>query len=107
MHFNDVSDKAPIQEFDVPLDRNVAEYALIYFMLYARKLTLDSYTPGQQSLATFLRQLSSSASQGVDTTRIYYVGLFGHWTEVYLFVVFTVRQILIFAVKKRPGHYRL
>jgi hypothetical protein len=30
MDFNDVSDKAPVQEFDIPQDRNVAEYAVKY-----------------------------------------------------------------------------
>ncbi|KAG2153967.1 galactose-binding domain-like protein [Suillus clintonianus] len=65
MDFNDVSDKAPVQEFDIPQDRNVAEYAV----KTAKFNNVSSLT------------LFFPASQGADTTRIYYVGLLGHWTE--------------------------
>lgn len=65
MDFNDVSDKVPVQEFDIPQDRNVAEYAV----KTAKFNNVSSLT------------LFFPASQGADTTRIYYVGLLGHWTE--------------------------
>ncbi|KAG1821561.1 galactose-binding domain-like protein [Suillus subaureus] len=65
MDFNDVSDKAPVQEFDIPQDRNVAEYAV----KTAKFNNVSSLT------------LFFPAAQGADMTRIYYVGLLGHWTE--------------------------
>lgn len=65
MDFNDVSDKAPVQEFDIPQDRNVAEYA-VKTAKFNKVSSLTLFFP---------------ASQGADTTKIYYVGLLGHWTE--------------------------
>jgi hypothetical protein len=55
MDFNDISDKAPVQEFNVPQDRNVAEYAVKYaaLILPLPGRGADSDTPGRQSLATF------------------------------------------------------
>ncbi|OJA16475.1 hypothetical protein AZE42_06877 [Rhizopogon vesiculosus] len=65
MDFNDISDKAPVQEFNVPQDRNIAEHA-VKTAKFSNVSSLTLFFP---------------ASQGADTTRIYYVGLLGHWTE--------------------------
>ncbi|KAG1726264.1 galactose-binding domain-like protein [Suillus paluster] len=65
MDFNDVSDKVPVQEFNIPQDRNIAEYA-VKTAKFNKVSSLTLFFP---------------ASQGAETTRIYYVGLLGHWTE--------------------------
>lgn len=59
MDFNDISDKVPVQEFDIPQDRNIAEYVVKYVLIYFCPLRRkgsdsESDTSGRQSLATFL-----------------------------------------------------
>ncbi|KAG7450968.1 DUF1000-domain-containing protein [Guyanagaster necrorhizus] len=65
LDFEDVNDKMPIQEFNVVQSREVGEYAV----KAAKFSNVSSIT------------LFFPASQGADTTRIYYVGFLGHWTE--------------------------
>ncbi|KAF8920120.1 galactose-binding domain-like protein [Mucidula mucida] len=65
LDFNDVSDKTPLQEFDIPESRDVGEYAV----KTARFSNVSSIT------------LFFPASQGAETVRMYYVGFMGHWSE--------------------------
>ncbi|KAF7297550.1 PITH domain-containing protein [Mycena kentingensis (nom. inval.)] len=65
LDFNDIEDKAATQEFEVAQGREVGEYAL----RPAKFSNLSSVS------------LLFPASQGADTTQIYYVGFLGHWTE--------------------------
>ncbi|KAJ7465190.1 DUF1000-domain-containing protein [Mycena latifolia] len=63
--FEDVADKTPVQEFAVAQGRDVGEYAL-------RTAKFSNVS----SVSLFF-----PASQGAETTKIYYVGFLGHWTE--------------------------
>nr|GAT56071.1 predicted protein [Mycena chlorophos] len=63
--FDDIGDKTPTQEFVVAQGRDVGEYAL-----RTAKFSNVSWV-----------SLLFPASQGADTTQIYYVGFLGHWTE--------------------------
>ncbi|KAJ7109028.1 PITH domain-containing protein [Mycena crocata] len=63
--FGDITDKAPTQEFEVAQGREVGEYAL-------RTAKFSNVS----SVSLFF-----PASQGADTTQIYYVSFLGHWTE--------------------------
>ncbi|KAE9403604.1 DUF1000-domain-containing protein [Gymnopus androsaceus JB14] len=65
LDFQDVSDKTPTQEFDIPQGREVGEYAV-----------KPAKFPNVSSLTLFF-----PASQGAETVRIYYIGLLGTWTE--------------------------
>ncbi|KAF9024915.1 DUF1000-domain-containing protein [Hymenopellis radicata] len=65
LDFNDVSDKTPLQEFDIPESRDVGEYAV----KIARFSNVSSVT------------LFFPASRGAETVRIYYVGFMGQWSE--------------------------
>lgn len=65
LDFEDASDKTPTQEFDVPQGREVGEYAV-----KAAKFS------GLSSITLFF-----PASQGADTTKLYYVGFLGQWSE--------------------------
>ncbi|KAK0449983.1 PITH domain-containing protein [Armillaria borealis] len=65
MDFEDVNDKTPVQEFDIVQSRDVGEYAV----KAAKFFNVSSIT------------LFIPASQGAETTRIYYVGFLGQWTE--------------------------
>jgi len=65
LDFEDAADKLPTQEFDVAQGREVGEYAV----KTAKFSNLSSVT------------LFFPSSQGADTTRIYYVGFLGHWSE--------------------------
>ncbi|KAK0204590.1 PITH domain-containing protein [Desarmillaria ectypa] len=65
MDFEDVNDKMPVQKFDVVQSRDVGEYAV----KAAKFSNVSSIT------------LFFPASQGAETTRIYYVGFLGQWTE--------------------------
>ncbi|KAF7299400.1 PITH domain-containing protein [Mycena indigotica] len=74
--FDDVADKTPTQEFIVAPGREVGEYAL----RTAKFSNLSSVS------------LLFPASQGADTTQIYYVGFLGHWTERKNSAVITVYE---------------
>ncbi|KAJ7051963.1 hypothetical protein C8F01DRAFT_1033951, partial [Mycena amicta] len=63
--FDDVADKTPTQELTVAQGREVGEYAL----RTAKFSNVSSIS------------LLFPASQGADTTQIYYIGFLGHWTE--------------------------
>ncbi|CCM04683.1 uncharacterized protein FIBRA_06869 [Fibroporia radiculosa] len=65
MDFSDISDRKPVQEFTVAQGREVGEYHV-----------LPAKFPNVTSLTLFF-----PASQGADTTRIYYVGFLGQFTE--------------------------
>jgi len=65
LDFNDVADKTPTQEFDVAQSEDACEYAV-----KAAKFSNLS------SLTVFF-----PSSQGANTTRIYYIGLLGQWSE--------------------------
>ncbi|KAH7919369.1 DUF1000-domain-containing protein [Leucogyrophana mollusca] len=65
LDFSDVADRKATQEFEVVQTADACEYAV-----KAAKFSNIS------SLALFF-----PSAQGADTTRIYYVGLLGHWSE--------------------------
>ncbi|KAF8958327.1 galactose-binding domain-like protein [Flammula alnicola] len=65
LDFNDIADRTPTQEFVVPQNREVGEYSV----KTAKFSNVSSVT------------LFVPASQGDDTTRIYYLGFLGTWTE--------------------------
>ncbi|KAF9565426.1 DUF1000-domain-containing protein [Agrocybe pediades] len=65
LDFDDVNDRTPTQEFDVPQNRDVGEYSV----KTAKFSNISSVT------------LFIPASQGADTTRLYYLGFLGTWTE--------------------------
>jgi len=65
LDFEDAADKTPTQEFDVAQGREVGEYAV----KAAKFSNLASIT------------LFFPASQGADTTKLYYVGFLGQWSE--------------------------
>ncbi|KAF9243562.1 galactose-binding domain-like protein [Melanogaster broomeanus] len=65
LDFNDVEDKTPTQEFEVAEGRDVGEYAV----KTAKFSNLSSVT------------LFIPSNRGADTTRVYYIGFLGHWTE--------------------------
>jgi len=65
LDFDDIFDKIPAQEFNVPQSRDIGEYAV--------KSTKFSNI---SSITLFI-----PASQGAENTRIYYVGFLGSWTE--------------------------
>jgi len=65
LDFEDVTDKRATQEFNIAQAREVGEYAV----MAAKFSNLSSIT------------LFFPASQGADTTQIYYVGFLGHWIE--------------------------
>ncbi|KAI0259876.1 galactose-binding domain-like protein [Gloeopeniophorella convolvens] len=65
LDFNDAAEKEPLQQFDVAVGREIGEYAL-----------KPAKFPNVSSVTLFF-----PASQGAETTRIYYVGFLGHWSE--------------------------
>ncbi|KAG6373304.1 galactose-binding domain-like protein [Boletus reticuloceps] len=65
LDFDDVSDKSPAQEFEVAVGREVGEYAV-----RATKFT------NVTSVTLFI-----PSNQGADTTRVYYIGFLGQWTQ--------------------------
>ncbi|KAI0750030.1 galactose-binding domain-like protein [Daedaleopsis nitida] len=65
MDFSDIADKKPVQEFTIPQGREVGEYHV-----------MPAKFPNVTSITLFF-----PASQGADTTRIYYVGFLGQWSE--------------------------
>ncbi|KIP10974.1 hypothetical protein PHLGIDRAFT_491700 [Phlebiopsis gigantea 11061_1 CR5-6] len=64
LDFNEISERKPTQEFNVPQGREIGEYHVM-----AAKF------PAATSITLFF-----PASQGADTTRVYYVGFLGQWT---------------------------
>ncbi|TFK40099.1 PITH domain-containing protein [Crucibulum laeve] len=65
LDFDDISDKTSTQEFNIAQGREVGEYAL----KTAKFSNVSSLT------------LFFPASQGAETTQIYYVSFIGDWTE--------------------------
>ncbi|KAN0093112.1 Galactose-binding domain-like protein [Tylopilus felleus] len=65
LDFDDVSDKNPAQEFEVAVGREVGEY-----VVRATKFT------NVTSVTLFI-----PSNQGADSTRLYYIGFLGHWTQ--------------------------
>ncbi|KAH8994820.1 DUF1000-domain-containing protein [Lactarius akahatsu] len=63
--FEDAAEKEPLQQYDVAVGREVGEYAV----KPAKFSNVSSVT------------LFFPASQGAETTRIYYVGFLGQWSE--------------------------
>jgi len=63
--FSDITDLKPTQEFTVAQGREVGEYHV-----------MTAKFPSVTSITLFF-----PASQGADTTRIYYVGFLGQWSE--------------------------
>ncbi|KAJ7730723.1 PITH domain-containing protein, partial [Mycena olivaceomarginata] len=62
LDFQDISDKTPTQEFTVAQGREVSEYTLRYS---------SQMSP----------QFCGSSPRRTDTTKVYYVGFLGLWTE--------------------------
>lgn len=79
----------PVQEFTIPQGRDVGEYHVMYvqptmdFVVHSTtNLTpLNAYRPAKFPNVTSVT-LFFPAAQGADTTRIYYVGFLGQWSEV-------------------------
>ncbi|KAI0762041.1 PITH domain-containing protein [Irpex lacteus] len=65
LDFSEIADRKPTQEFEVPQGREVGEYHV-----------MSAKFPAATSITLFF-----PASQGADTTRVYYVGFLGHWSE--------------------------
>ncbi|KAJ3478527.1 hypothetical protein NLI96_g9689 [Meripilus lineatus] len=65
LDFSDIADRKPTQEFNVAQGREVGEYHV-----------MPAKFPAVTSITLFV-----PASQGADTSRIYYVGFLGQWTE--------------------------
>lgn len=63
--FNDIGNLKPAQEFEIPQGREIGEYHV-----------MPAKFPNVSSLTLFI-----PASQGADTTRIYYIGCLGQWTQ--------------------------
>nr|VWP01013.1 Type III effector protein XopX [Ganoderma boninense] len=76
LDFSDLEDKKPVQEFTVPQGREVGEYHV-----------MPAKFPNVTSITLFF-----PASQGADTTRIYYVGFLGQWSERKFEPVLTVYE---------------
>ena len=91
LDFSDLEDKKPVQEFTIPQGREVGEYHVMCVL--ASMMRVENVRHGAGSLtekscrpAKFPNTTSVTlffpASQGADTTRIYYVGFLGQWSEV-------------------------
>ncbi|KAI0926421.1 hypothetical protein AcW1_008601 [Taiwanofungus camphoratus] len=65
LDFSNIADLKPAQEFEVAQGREVGEYHV-----------LPAKFPNVTSITLFF-----PASQGADTTRIYYIGFLGQWSE--------------------------
>ncbi|ETW82957.1 hypothetical protein HETIRDRAFT_416976 [Heterobasidion irregulare TC 32-1] len=65
LDFSDANEKTPTQEFTIPQGREAGEYTV-----------KPSRFPNVSSITLFF-----PSSQGADSTRIYYVGFLGHWSE--------------------------
>lgn len=65
LDFSDIADLKPTQEFDIVQSRDVGEYHV-----------MPAKFPNVTSITLFF-----PASQGADTTRVYYVGFLGQWHE--------------------------
>ncbi|KAF7789810.1 hypothetical protein EIP86_000756 [Pleurotus ostreatoroseus] len=65
LDFAEISERKPTQEFTVVQSREVGEYHV-----------MPAKFPSVTSLTLFF-----PASQGADTTRIYYIGFLGQWSE--------------------------
>ncbi|KIJ66801.1 hypothetical protein HYDPIDRAFT_149766 [Hydnomerulius pinastri MD-312] len=65
LDFSDVQETTPTQEFEVAEGRDVGEYAV----KAAKFSNISSVT------------LFIPSNRGADSTRIYYVGFLGHWSE--------------------------
>ncbi|KAI1784898.1 hypothetical protein LXA43DRAFT_1186179 [Ganoderma leucocontextum] len=76
LDFSDLEDKKPVQEFTIPQGRDVGEYHV-----------MPAKFPNVTSMTLFF-----PASQGADTTRIYYVGFLGQWSERKFEPVLTVYE---------------
>ncbi|KAI9510720.1 DUF1000-domain-containing protein [Russula earlei] len=63
--FSDAQDKEPLQTLDVAVGREVGEYAL-----------KPAKFPNVSTVTLFF-----PSSRGAETTRIYYVGFLGQWSE--------------------------
>ncbi|PPQ91827.1 hypothetical protein CVT25_000274 [Psilocybe cyanescens] len=65
LDFDDIADKTPTQEFDVPPNREIGEYSL-KTAKFSNVSHITVFVP---------------ASQGADTSRIYYLGFLGTWSQ--------------------------
>ncbi|PFH53206.1 hypothetical protein AMATHDRAFT_188451 [Amanita thiersii Skay4041] len=65
LDFSDVTNRSPTQEFNVAQARGVGEYSL-RTAKFSNLSSISLYFP---------------SSQGADSTRVYYVGFLGHWSE--------------------------
>ncbi|KAK7686129.1 hypothetical protein QCA50_010941 [Cerrena zonata] len=65
LDFSDIAGLKPTQEFNVAQGREVGEYHV-----------MSAKFPSVTSITLFF-----PASQGADTTRVYYVGFLGQWSE--------------------------
>lgn len=65
LDFSEISERKPIQEFEIPKGRDIGEYHV-----------MPAKFPAVTSVTLFF-----PASQGADTTRIYYIGFLGQWSE--------------------------
>jgi len=66
LDFNDVSDKKPIQEFDIPQSRDVGEY-VVKPAKFSDIRSITLFFPG---------------AQDAENVRLYFLGFTGEWREV-------------------------
>lgn len=85
LDFEDVASQTPAQDFDVAQSRDVGEYTVKLVQVTIRqgwnRLMLACYRASKFSNVRSLT-LFFPASQGDDTTRVYYLGFLGEWSEV-------------------------
>lgn len=88
LDFDDVSDKNPAQEFEVAVGRDVGEYTVrhVYFRWSGcgTRARIDNRITDRATKFTNVTSVTLfiPSNQGADSTRLYYIGFLGHWTQV-------------------------
>ncbi|THH28229.1 hypothetical protein EUX98_g5948 [Antrodiella citrinella] len=82
LDFSDIAERKPTQEFNVVQSRDLGEYhvMLVFPSIWPRVVLSFGNRPAKFPNVTSIT-LFFSASQGADTTKIFYVGFLGSWTE--------------------------
>jgi hypothetical protein len=88
--FDDIAERTPTQEFDVPQGREVGEYQVRYLpQCSLRELSFTEFSRAAKFTNISSLTVFFPASQGADETRIYYLGFLGQWSEVSTIMVVT------------------
>ena len=88
LDFAEIADRKPTQEFDIPQGRDVGEYHVMSVLSHTSPATYSSLRricrpakfPAVQSITLFFPE-----SQGAETTRVYFIGFLGQFSEVRAF----------------------